>query len=110
MTMRFGFRATIATGLLVAATLGGCSKSSSDASQDEDTPKIETTAPEPVSPPPAPVAAETPAPEPKPDVAEIPREEPIAPDVQTQDDADATGMTAHVSRGEEPENGATQQP
>jgi hypothetical protein len=42
--------------------------------------------------------------------AAVAREAPTPPDEQTQDDADATGMTSRVNRGETPANTAANQP
>ncbi len=91
---------TTGIGFAVAATmmtavLGGCSRSEPEAptvtenmSYEEEAPAEET----------APVAAEPEAPPPAEVKAEAPPAAEIAPDVQMQDDADATGMTARVTR------------
>ncbi len=50
------------------------------------------------------VPAETPSPVTANAAEAAQREDPPAHDVQTQDDADATGMTSRVNRGEAPAN------
>ena len=102
MTISTRTRTAIAGGLLATMALAGCSRSEpeqppADVNMVEDTGVTETeAAPAPVEP--APVEAAPPAPA----VVEPPREKPIAPDEQMLDDADATGMTARVTRDEAP--------
>jgi hypothetical protein len=98
-----------ATALLALATLGGCDRASpapQPAASDNALPadagtpvdaSVETNLAEAPSPPPA-SAAPTEAP------AVAPRAAPPAPDTQTLDDADATGMTARVRRDEAASN------
>lgn len=81
---------------LVTLALGGCSRSEPDTAtvtentSYEETAPVEATAPPVVEEAPAPVAPEV--------KADAPPAPEIAPDVQVQDDADATGMTARVRR------------
>lgn len=93
-------------GLAVALALvvAGCSSQEpepapqTDMEEPADTPELTPAAPAP-DPAPAP-AAEAPA-----NVIAPPPEEPIAPDAQMLDDADATGMTARLSRDEAADTG-----
>ncbi len=102
MTISTRTRTAIAGGLLAAMALAGCSRSepeqpATDVNMVEDTGVTETEAA------PAPVeAAPVEAPPVAPAVVEPPREKPVAPDEQMLDDADATGMTARVTRDEAP--------
>lgn len=102
MTISTRTRTAIAGGLLAAMALAGCSRSEpeqppTDVNMIEDTGVTETEAA------PAPVeAAPVEAPPVAPAVVEPPREKPVAPDEQMLDDADATGMTARVTRDEAP--------
>ena len=102
MTISTRTRTAIAGGLLAAMALTGCSRSEpeqppTDVNMVEDTGVTETEAA------PAPVeAAPVEAPPVAPAVVEPPREKPVAPDEQMLDDADATGMTARVTRDEAP--------
>ena len=98
-------RISAIAGLLAATALAGCSKPRADdtpvmenAITDEGVPADEAT-PMPVPEPTAEPTADT-------NTAAIspPPAAEIAPDVQVQDDADATGMTARVSRDEPPAN------
>jgi PBP1b-binding outer membrane lipoprotein LpoB len=103
MTISNRTRTAIAGGLLAAMALAGCSSSApeppaTDVNMVEDTGVTESEAAEPAPVEAAPVEAAPPAPA----VVEPPREKPIAPDEQMLDDADATGMTARVTRDEEP--------
>uniref|UniRef100_UPI003565076E hypothetical protein n=1 Tax=Sphingomonas sp. TaxID=28214 RepID=UPI003565076E len=97
------------TALLALAALGGCDRTSpapqpevsdnvlpADAGTPVDA-DVETNLAE-AAPPPAESAAPAGAPAVTP--REAPREAPPAPDTQTLDDADATGMTARVNRGD----------
>ena len=111
MTISTRTRTAIAGGLLAALALAGCSRSEpeqppTDVNMVEDTGVTETEAA------PAPVeAAPVEAPPVAPAVVEPPREKPVAPDEQMLDDADATGMTARVTRDEAPaENEAEAEP
>ena len=84
--------------LLIAAgtaliLLAGCSRSAPDPAEDKDT----TAAEAPAAPAPAPEPAPEAKPVEKTARADIPPEPEPAPEAQMQDDADATGMTAHVS-------------
>ncbi len=92
-----------AVGLLALAALAGCDKSTPDqpvASENGAVPETNVTETTNAA---APVAAThtatTNASE-----AVVAREAPTPPDEQTQDDADATGMTSRVTRGEAPAN------
>ncbi|MEG8024668.1 hypothetical protein QP162_09795 [Sphingomonas aurantiaca] len=102
MTISTRTRTAIAGGLLAAMALAGCSRSEpeqppTDVNMVEDTGVTETeAAPTPVE------AAPVEAPPVAPAVVEPPREKPVAPDEQMLDDADATGMTARVTRDEAP--------
>ena len=102
MTISTRTRTAIAGGLLAAMALAGCSRSEpeqppTDVNMVEDTGVTETEAA------PAPVeAAPVEAPPVAPAVVEPPREKPVAPDEQMLDDAEATGMTARVTRDEAP--------
>jgi PBP1b-binding outer membrane lipoprotein LpoB len=103
MTISTRTRTVIAGGLLAAMALAGCSSSEpeqqpTDTNMVEDTgvTESEAAAPTPVETAPVEVAPPPPA------VVEPPRETPVAPDEQMLDDADATGMTARVTRDEEP--------
>jgi hypothetical protein len=87
-------------GFVLAATvmstvLGGCSRSEPEAPPVTDNMSYEEDAPVETAAPVAPVAEAAPPAEVK---AEAPPAPEIAPDVQVQDDADATGMTARVTR------------
>ncbi|KQN32851.1 hypothetical protein [Sphingomonas sp. Leaf38] len=102
MTISTRTRTAVAVGLLTAMALAGCSRSEpeqppTDVNMVEDTGVTETeAAPAPVEAAPVEAAPAAPA------VVEPPREKPIAPDEQMLDDADATGMTARVTRDEAP--------
>jgi len=95
----------IAAGLMALAILAGCSKSEPEA-QPPETDNVGADAqPEPAAQPtpePAPIKRPEPAPVANTvvPVAAEPREAPPSPDAQMLDDADATGMTARVSRQE----------
>jgi hypothetical protein len=98
-------RATIAASLLAVMALAGCSQSEPD-QPPADTNMIEdegVTEPEAAAAP-APAPAETVPTEPAAtaNAVEPEREAPITPDEQMLDDADATGMTARVTRDEAP--------
>ncbi|BCA61621.1 hypothetical protein HMP09_0855 [Sphingomonas sp. HMP9] len=103
MTISTRTRTAIAGGLLAGMALAGCSRSEpeqppTDSNMVEDTgvTESEAAAPAPVEAAPVEVAPPAPA------VVEPPREKPVAPDEQMLDDADATGMTARVTRDEVP--------
>jgi hypothetical protein len=92
-----------ATALLALTVLGGCDWFK-PAPPPKTSENVTTTIEENVVEPPLPstngtVPAETNAAA----AAEL-RDAPLAPDAQTQDDADAVGMTAHVRRDEAPGN------
>jgi len=96
MTIRtYGLRLALGASLATLA-LGGCSRSEPDTAPVTENAAYEDEAPsEATAPPVADAAPATVAPEVK---AEAPPAPEIAPDVQVQDDADATGMTARVRR------------
>jgi len=85
-----------ATALLALTTLGGCDwfKPAPPPETANNSAAIENIDEPDEAAPPANVAAPTDA-----NAADL-RDTPPAPDVQTQDDADAVGMTAHVRRDE----------
>lgn len=103
---------TAAALALAVMTLAGCDRpapqppaSDNATPSDEGTPvdaNVEANLAE-VAPPPR---SESAAPAEAPVAA--PREAPPAPDAQTLDDADATGMTARVHRGDEAVTNTTQ--
>ncbi|MEO9130020.1 MAG: hypothetical protein ABI240_02300 [Sphingomonas sp.] len=98
-----------AAALLVLTALAGCDKAAPDqpvASENGAVP--ETNVVEPINE--ATPAAVTHAATSNASEAAVVREAPIPPDEQTQDDADATGMTSRVNRGEVPANTAANQP
>lgn len=90
-------RNRIATAIAVAAltTLAACDKPAPPVEETNNSSAAVENVDEPEAPPPANVAvpAETNT------TAEM-RDAPPAPDAQTQEDADAVGMTAHVKRDE----------
>ena len=98
-----------AAALLVLTALAGCDKSAPDqpvANENGAVPETNVAEPaDAATPANTTHAATTNASE----AAEI-REAPTPPDEQTQDDADATGMTSRVNRGEAPANSAASQP
>ena len=102
MTSSTRTRTALAGGLLAAMALAGCSRSEpeqppTDTNMVEDSGVTESeAAPAPVEAAPVEAAPAAPA------VVEPPREKPVAPDEQMLDDADATGMTARVTRDEVP--------
>ncbi|KQN05909.1 MULTISPECIES: hypothetical protein [Sphingomonas] len=105
MTISNRTRTAIAGGLLAAMAMAGCSRSEpdqppTDTNMVEDTGVTESEA----APTPAPAPVETAPVETPPTVnaVEPEREPPVAPDEQMRDDADATGMTARVTRDEAP--------
>lgn len=96
------------TGTVLAATLlsvAACSRSEPEQAPSaenvaaEDVPSAEPTTPadQPLAESPV---VETPTESTNSVAIDVPPEAPIAPDVQVLDDADATGMTARVSRDE----------
>ena len=95
--------AAIAAGLLALAALGGCHKEEPE--QPVTNTVIETNVTD-VTNEAAPAAKVTPSVTTNAVDSEV-REAPPTPDVQTQDDADATGMTSHVQRDTETTNEAT---
>lgn len=94
MRMNRGKIAATAAGILALAALGGCEKSA-----PEQPAPVENAVNE-VEPVNLVVPEEKPVPETANAAAVEPRETPPDPDAQTQDDADATGMTARVRRDE----------
>lgn len=92
-----------ATALLALTTLAGCDwfKPAPPPETSNNSAAVENVD-EPEAPPPAANIA-TPDATNAADAAEL-RDTPPAPDAQTQDDADAVGMTAHVRRDEAPGN------
>ncbi|HWW64802.1 MAG TPA: hypothetical protein VNZ43_08595 [Sphingomonadaceae bacterium] len=92
----------IAIGSALAAILlaGACSRQQPAEQPEENQSVVE---PAPVAPPPAP-EPEKEAPPPVAEAPAPPPPAPIAPDEQILDDADATGMTARVTRGQDDEN------
>lgn len=89
-----------ATALIALATLAGCDNSPPPPEPTNSAAAAENVD-EPEALPPANVAV--PAEANAAAAAEL-RDAPPPPDVQTQDDADAVGMTAHVKRDESPSN------
>ena len=95
--------------LLALAALSGCEKSAPDqpvASENSDVPETNVVEATNAAAP----AAATHAVTSNVSEAAAVREAPTPPDEQTQDDADATGMTSRVTRGEAPANTAATQP
>lgn len=90
-----------AAGLLA---LAGCSRSEPEQPAPEDN-VVETMPTADATPEALPSAEPLPTPTPIANVADVPPEKPVAPDAQMIDDADATGMTARVSRDEAPPAG-----
>ena len=90
-----------ATALLALTALAGCDNPAPPPETTNNSAAVENVD-EPEAPPPAANVA-TPDATNAADAAEL-RETPPAPDAQTQDDADAVGMTAHVRRDEAPGN------
>ena len=88
----------LATTLLALAALGGCHKPAPPPEQPDNAAPVEANIATP-SETPAPANAVAPVDANAAAAADL-RETPPAPDAQTQDDADATGMTAHVKRDE----------
>jgi hypothetical protein len=98
-----------AAALLALTALAGCDKSAPDqpaASENGAVPETNVTEPVNAAAPANTTHAVTSNAS---EAAEV-REAPTPPDEQTRDDADATGMTSRVSRGEAPANSATSQP
>lgn len=91
-------RNKIATAIAVAAltTLAACDKPAPPVEETNNSTAAVENIDEPEAPPPANVAMPADA---NAATAEM-RDAPPAPDAQTQDDADAVGMTAHVKRDE----------
>ena len=103
------FRHLKIAGVMAAATLALAACSNPEPEQSaEDSNAVETIAPD--EAPTAAPSAEEPVPvaEPATNSAaiDVPPEAPVAPDAQVLEDADATGMTARVSRDEAPANDA----
>ncbi len=101
------------TGASLAAAalmLAGCSRSAPE--QPEDGNMVEAAPVDTATPEPLPTAEPSPAPSPVDTnaTAEAPPEEKVAPDAQMLDDAEATGMTARVTRDAPPaDNGQAPQ-
>jgi hypothetical protein len=98
-----------AAALLVLTALAGCDKSAPDqpaASENGAVPETNVTEPVNTAAPANMTHAVTSNAS---EAAEV-RDAPTPPDEQTQDDADATGMTSRVSRGEAPANSTATQP
>ena len=102
-----GRQALTAAGLMACAVLAGCSRSAPDEPPAE-TNQVVTEAP---SPAPAPRVVSKPAPA-KPAIAPpspvADEADPQAAEAQMRDDADATGMTARVTRDDAATNEVTQ--
>ena len=93
-------RALALTGLGIATLLASCHRSEPPPPPAENDAMVE---PEPVAPPePAPRAVEVPRAEAPPRPKPAPE---VSADQQVQDDADATGMTAHVTHGDDAGDG-----
>lgn len=91
-----------AVAFLALAALAGCDKSAPDqpvASENGATPEANVTEPSNGASPAATTHSVTTN-----ATEAVAREAPLPPDEQTQDDADATGMTSRVNRGEAPAN------
>ena len=95
MTKAYAIRFALGASLLATA-LGGSSPSEPDTAPVTENSAYEEEAPAEAEAPA--VVEEAPAPAPAEVKAEAPPAPEIAPDVQMQDDADATGMTARVRR------------
>lgn len=98
-----------AVGLLALAALAGCDKSAPDQPVASDNAAVSETNVVEAANTAAPAAAATQAVTTNASEA-VARDVPIPPDEQTQDDADATGMTSRVTRGEAPANSAASLP
>jgi len=90
-----------ATALIALTTLAACDNPAPPPETSNNSAAVENVD-EPEAPPPA-ANIVTPDATNAADAAEL-RDTPPAPDAQTQDDADAVGMTAHVRRDEAPGN------
>ena len=94
--------AVLAAGLL---GLAGCSRSGPDQPLDDNALGLDepmSNATDEIAPVETPTAEPTPAPDANAVAIAPPPEEPVKPDAQVLDDADATGMTARVTRDEAP--------
>jgi len=92
-----------AVALLALTALAGCDKSSPDqpaASENGGVPETNVVEPTNAATPAATAHSVTSNAS---EAAEV-RDAPLPPDEQTKDDADATGMTSRVNRGEAPAN------
>jgi hypothetical protein len=99
MSMNRGKIAGLAAGLIALAALAGCDSSTPESAAPAENIADNTEAVNVVVPEEAPVPETLNA-----AAVEAPRETPPDPDAQTQEDADATGMTARVRRDEAPAN------
>jgi len=95
--------AAVAAGALALGALAGCEKSTPEPAAPVENVVNEA---EPMNA--VVVPEETPAPETTNLTVAEPREAPVDPDVQTLDDADATGMTARVNRDQPTANETVQ--
>ena len=99
-TMKTG--AALAAGLLM---LSACSRSEPEQPLDDNMTEqapVDEATPDAAPPPAEPSATPTAAADTNTAAIEAPPEKPVAPDAQMIEDADATGMTARVSRDEQP--------
>jgi uncharacterized lipoprotein len=90
-------RIMIAAGVAMLGVLAGCSDKTPQEQPEQSNEATPAPAPAPKKAAPAP-APETPIENATTNVAASEPEPPVAPDVQMLDDADATGLTARVSR------------
>lgn len=100
-------RTALAAALLGLTALAGCSKPEPDAPVEMENSAVEAlpTAEATADPLPTPAVTAEPAPAALPDANSAAAEaETVAPDAQMLEDADATGMTARVTRDEAPAN------
>lgn len=94
-------RSAMITLLAASSLLSACNRAPEKAPENQ-----ESEAPQPEAPAPKPIAEPAPAPVEKPAAPKVkPAPEPTA-DQQIIDDADATGMTSHVSRDGDTANGS----
>ena len=93
-------RLTVAMLLVAASGLAACHKTP----EQQPIENQAAEAPKPVAPPPKPAPKPAPAPVPKADPAKVEAAPEPTADQQMLDDADATGMTSHASRGSDASN------